>query len=210
MSLLRATLLTAFLPALLPAAPAPLPRQKRRAEPGGWSQTIDGLRVRLLAPRTRYRVGETVRLVLEIQNVSDRQRAIEEPHLSHAIQDPRSAPGGWAITSERRADKEGWRRRRGRELWDEAKRSPERTKLPAGQTLRIEIEATDELRYKKLVEREKDEPRKEELYYPDASGPGVYDLRATFTPETRRRRVREGGWPGQPLTTPPVRIELEK
>ena len=74
MALTRAMPVLILLPALLPAAPAPLPRQARHAEPGGWSQTVDGLRVRLLAQRIRYRAGETVRLVMEIQNASDRPR----------------------------------------------------------------------------------------------------------------------------------------
>jgi hypothetical protein len=206
---LRAVLALVFLPALLPAAPAPLPRQNRRAEPGGWSQTVDGLRVRLLAPRTRYRVGETVRLVLEIQNVSDKARAIDEPDLSPSIHDPRSAPAGWSITSERRADRDELRRDR-RLVWVAKKPLSGVTLLGAGRTLRIEIDAGRDVIEKARAAREKDEPRKEELYYPDASEPGVYDLRAAFTLGSRKEVAHKGGWPGQPLTTPPVRIELEK
>src|SRR5262245_17447043 len=121
MTAMRAMLVLISLAALLPAAPAPLPREKRHAEPGGWSQTVDGLRVRLLAPQNRYRVGETVRLVMEIQNASDRPRSLEEPDLSYAVSDPRSAPVGWSITSERRAEKDELRRDQRRVLWEARK-----------------------------------------------------------------------------------------
>jgi hypothetical protein len=211
MTLPRAMLVLIFLPALLPAAPAPLPRQKRTPDGGGWSSTINGLRVRLVAPQTRYRVGETVRLVLEVQNVSDRALTIEEPGLSHSIRDPESARDGWAITSELKAGKGELRRVQHRVLWERKQRAGEFVKLRAGGTLRIEIEAARELSEKRLALRRKDEARKEQLYYPDASEPGVYELRASFRPSPRALDDESArGWPGQALKTPPVRIEIQK
>jgi hypothetical protein len=168
------------------------------------------MRVRLTAPRTRYRAGETVRLVLEIQNVSDKARAIEEPDLSPVIEDPDAAADGWAITAAWKSD-EPQIIRGGRFAWKRMRRERDVALLGVGQTLRIEIEAVGDLLEKKLEkQRREDEPRKEELYFPDAKTPGVWELRATFTPPTRRKRAQERGWPGQPLTTPPVRIEIQK
>src|SRR5262245_36245212 len=105
-SLMRATLLLLLLSALATAAPAPLARQKREADSQGWSKPVDSVRARLVAPQTRYRVGETVQLVLEIQNVSSSAVAIEEPDLSYSITSPDDESGGWAITSVR-VEKDG-------------------------------------------------------------------------------------------------------
>src|SRR5262249_8469829 len=156
MKLLRTTLLFLLLPALATAAPAPLPREKRMAEPGGGSKPVDGLRIRLLAPQTRDRAGGTVPLGLESQNVSGARRAVEEPHLSWSISDRASA--GWSITCDR--DGRGCPRAAFKEL----KRMSEWRKLPAGRTLRVEITAKAELQETKLQEmkrEEEDEPRRQ-------------------------------------------------
>jgi hypothetical protein len=205
MKLLRPTLLFLFLPALATAAPAPLARESRRAEPGGWSKPVDGLRVRLIAPQTRYRVGDTVRLVLEIQNVSGSALAFEEPYLGWSISD--RAAAGWSITCERHG-----RNACPREAFKELKRLSEWRKLPAGRTLRVEITAKAELEEKKLERaRGEDESCHQELSFPDGDTAGVCVLRARFTPEQERRReVIRGGWGANSLVSPPVRIELEK
>src|SRR5690348_1191566 len=98
MRLLWATLLLIFLSPLLRAAPAPLPRANRHPEPGGWSKVVGGLRVRLIATRTDYRVGDTVRLTLEIQNVTTSSVTIEEPHLAREVTTPERTSGGAAVT----------------------------------------------------------------------------------------------------------------
>jgi hypothetical protein len=83
--------------------------------------------------------------------------------------------------------------------------------LGAGQTLRIEIEAVSDQQLRKLALRRKGDAQKEELHYPDASVPGVYELRASFTPSDRAKDDESARvWPGRSLTTPPVRIEIRK
>src|SRR3954447_22375613 len=94
-SMPRAILLLVLLPALAPAAPAPFPRERRDPDARTWSKPVDGLRVRLLAHRTRGRRGETVRLTMEIQNVSNSDLFLEDPHLRHTVSP--SAPRGWAV-----------------------------------------------------------------------------------------------------------------
>jgi hypothetical protein len=211
MTLPRALLVLIFLPTILPAAPAPLPRQKRTPDGGGWSGTVNGLRVRLTARQGRYLVGDTVRLVLEIQNASDRARTIEAPDLSHSIRGPESARDGWSITSERKAGKGELRREHLRVLREGKQRGSEFAKLRAGETLRIEIDAATELRQHKLALRRGDEARKEQLYYPDAAEPGTYELRASFRPSPRAMDDESARtWPGQALKTPPVRIVIQK
>jgi len=194
-----------LLPALATAAPAPLPREQRHPEPGGWSKPVDGLRVRLLSPQTRYRVGDAVRLVLEIQNVSGSDLAIEEPHLHGSISG--RAAAGWSIVGERDG-REGCPREAALEkLLESAWHN-----LEAGRTLRIEIAATggEAKELKKELLRDEDEPRRQDLYFPDGDRAGVYVLRVAFTPERGREVVRRGGWGAKSLVSPPVRIELEK
>jgi hypothetical protein len=200
MSLLRATVLLAVLPALATAAPAPLPRATKSSEPGGWSKPVEGLRVRLLAPQTRYRVGETIRLVLEIQNVSGGALVIEEPDL-HRVVSGREADG-WAITSERRG------KGRDRKEVEELKRARDLRRLAAGATLRIEIEARGGGEVKELEKLIEEGPRRLDLHFPDGDVPGDYDFRVTFA--RGRRKLISGGWNGDSLTSPPVRIELVK
>src|SRR5262245_42397178 len=131
MILLRATFLLLLLSALLSAAPSPLPRPKKQ-ETGGWSQPVDGLRVRLLAPRTRYRVGDAVRLALELQNVSGSPLVIEEPELWPAVF-VRGVPERWAISAERLGEARRVTVKRQCNLPGPLRR------LDAGATLRIEI-----------------------------------------------------------------------
>jgi hypothetical protein len=206
MTLPRATLLLLFLPALADAAPAPLPREKRHAESNPWSAPVDGLRVRLIARQKRYRAGDTVRLVLEIQNVSGSDRAIAGPELHPTITE--RSPPGWSITCSREGG--GVSRRRGLE---DLKRESEWNKLPAGGTLRLEIAARAGWDEEKRQDRLKveDEPRLEELHFPDGDTAGVYVLRAVFAPEGRGREIApKGTWGTTSLVSPPVWIEMEK
>jgi hypothetical protein len=207
----RAIVLLAFLPALAPAAPAPFPRERREADAGGWSRPVDGLRVRLVAHSMRYRLGETVRLTLEIQNVGTSVVAIEDPRLSRSISTPRNSSLGWAITCER-ASESG---RSDRHLRDEIK--PLRTvrgvvRLAAGETLRIEIHAKHGSREQESLKLlEEGEPRQENLYFSGAAAPGRYELRASFRHDPRQREeVIKQAWSGKALTSPPVRIELHE
>jgi hypothetical protein len=211
----RAIFLLAFLPALAQAAPAPFPRERKDADARGWSKPVDGLRVRLVAQRARYRVGEAVRLTLEIQNVGDSVLVMEDPHLSRSISTPGDSSLGWAITCERasesgRLDK---RLHKVRKEIEELRRMRDLIRLAAGEILRIEIHAEHgklaEQKMKKLLED--GEPRQEDLRLSDADTPGVYELRATFRRDSRVREVvHKRAWSGKALTSPPVRIELHE
>src|SRR5262245_52130156 len=75
------------------AAPAPFPRPNP-ADEKSWSQPVDGLRFRLVAPKTRLRVGEPIRLVLEIQNVGKGPAILEDPELLPMICPPGEHPFG--------------------------------------------------------------------------------------------------------------------
>lgn len=203
----HAASLLVLLPALLPAAPAPFVREKK-PEPGGWSKPVDGIRVRLVAPQTRYRVGEEIRLVLEIQNVSGGTLAIEEPELYPLVS--RQATPGWTITSKR----EG--RHRAREEEDVLlKRLGALRRLAGGATLRVEITAKggEEMKQQEAL-AEDEEPRRQELYFPDGDVPGVYQFRVTYSRGPRGKakvfRDLEEGWNPDLLESPPVRIELVK
>src|SRR5262245_59529784 len=134
MALTRATLLLFFLPALVPAAPAPLPRVRKPRETGGWSKPVDGLRVRLVARQRCFRVGDAVRLMLELQNVSDKPLEIEDPELWPSISG--SGRSGWAIIGQKRD-----RQLREHEVIDQWKGASTSTRLRPGATLRIEITA---------------------------------------------------------------------
>jgi len=57
-----------------------------------------------VAAKKSYRVGETVRLTLEIQNVRGSALAIEDPYLSRSTCAPADAPSGWTITCEKRVE----------------------------------------------------------------------------------------------------------
>src|SRR5262249_41415601 len=138
---LRVALLLLTLSALATAAPAPLPREKRLAEPHPWSAPVDGLRIRLMAPQTRYRVGDTVRLVLEIQNVSGSTLTLEKPRLSRFIDPPSYGSRGWAITAEKLDRGDGLEKDQ-RMLGAEGMELVNLVRLEAGGTLRIEIDAS--------------------------------------------------------------------
>lgn len=203
-------ILLLLLPSLMPAAPAPLPRVNRHPEPGGWSGTVGGLRVRLVAPQTHYRVNEAVRLTLEIQNVTTSAIAVEEPELDRYVTKP-GRQSGWAITCEPVGDRPAQWAKRGM-MQELAKRDSTLSLLRPGRTLQIEIRIENGFReLRKRRELEKGERRVEELHFADAEEPGVYELRATFAPDREARKIAsERDWPGQGLTTPPVRIELRK
>jgi hypothetical protein len=207
--MLRATLLLPLLVALAPAAPAPFPRERRDPDARTWSKPVDGLRVRFVALRTNYRVGETVRLMLEIQNVSDAPLTTF-PNLNRSVSNPGAAPSGWAITCERTVAYE--RLTQAAKEIEELTRLCEPVRLPAGAILRIEIRANSG----KLAERnvqllEEGEPRRENLYFSAADTPGVYELRATFRREPRKRDyTHKLAWSGKALMSPPVKIELHE
>jgi hypothetical protein len=206
----RAIVLLALLPALAPAAPAPFPRERRAAD-AGWSQVVDGLRVRLVAAKKSYRVGETVRLTLEIQNVRGSALAIEEPYLSRLVCDPAETTNGWAITCEKRFECQHNPRVRSRPI-EVMKRVDSYALLPPGGTLRIEVRAqSGRLLEEMRRARKKGESRQERLYLSDADEPGAYEFRLTFRRDPdRRQAVVNKGWYGDALTSPPVTIELSK
>src|SRR5262245_13984887 len=82
---LRAIFLLSCLATMVPAAPAPFPRERKPTDTQQWSQPVEGLRVRLLPARTIYRVGEPIVFMLEIQNVSGSTLLVEEPDLPSTI-----------------------------------------------------------------------------------------------------------------------------
>jgi hypothetical protein len=208
--MLRASFLLTVLPALAVAAPAPFPRERRDADAHGWSKPVDGLRVRLLAHKKSYRVGETVRLTLEIQNVGDSRLVLEEPHLSRSI----DAPGqsfGWAITCESARDS-GRADERALDRIRKIQPMRDLVRMSAGEILRIEILAKHgDRQLEKLKLLADDEPRQEELYFSEADAPGVYELRATFRRSPRVwRETNKRAWSAPALTSPPVRIALQR
>jgi hypothetical protein len=195
----RATLLLLVLTAPASAAPAPLPREKRLAEAHPWSAPVDGLRVRLVAPQKRYRVGETIRLVLEIQNVSGSPITLVGPRLFPVITD--KIRPGWGITA----------KEVGKDLYDATLTAGRPRgalrRLGAGATFRVEVAAGGELaeRLRRGVKRD-DESRLEGLYCRASEMPGVYEFRATYSCEPS---ARAGTWNGESLMSPPVLITLE-
>src|SRR5262249_13362718 len=129
------------------------------------------------------------------------------PVLSYFISGPRDRSAGWAITAARVED--GVRTFEPRKQLLELKRASLR-KLDAGATLRIEIAASTESMAKKELEKDSDEPRRQDLHFPDGDGGGVYELRVTSGGGSERRKVLEGDWDGESLTSPPVRIEMRE
>jgi hypothetical protein len=209
--MLRATLLLTALPALATAAPAPFPRERKAADVG-WSKPVDGLRVRMVAHKASYRVGETIRLTLEIQNVRDTAMAIEDPYLSGMVRDPASTQSGWSVTCEKRVECLHNPHERFKML-EELKRVDSYTLLAAGEKLRIEVRAQGGrlLEARKERARRRGEPIQARLYLSDADEPGVYEFRLTFRRDERlRERVLTKGWYGDAVTSPPVTIELRK
>lgn len=213
MRLLRATLLLIVLPAMLPAAPAPLARVNRHPATGGWSETVGGLRVRLVANQTAFRLDEAVQLVMEIQNVTTSAIEIEEPYLAHYVATPDNETRGWALTCEREVDpsiKCRLVRERVR-MKQDVMRISSVTLLGAGKTMQIDVTIQNDRRGdEKERELKEGERRAARLRFDDADWPGFYELRATFTRDFRRNSLRENGWQGESLKTPPVRIELRK
>ena len=207
--MLRATLLLTLLPALAPAAPAPFPRERRDPDAHVWSKPVDGLRVRLVAHGTRYRLGDTVRLTLEIQNVSNSELFLDDPHLRHTVSP--SAPRGWAITGVRAAGS-GQREKSLHKQLAEVGRRLDAVRLRPGQTHRIEIHAATGLHEAKMELLDEGQPRRQDTYFSDAHAPGLYELRATFRREARKwgSAVKKGWWPGDTLESLPVRIELHE
>src|SRR5689334_12998973 len=132
----RALLLLCCLAAGGIAAPAPLARRERQpTEVSGWSAIVDGLRVRLVAEKASYKAGETIRMVMEIQNARSTALSLSDPSLASSVYPPDRAPPGWSITG-MRVDPEQTRCRRSSE---ESKRESAWTLLPAGESIRIEI-----------------------------------------------------------------------
>jgi len=190
-----------FLPALATAAPAPLPRENKRADPNPWSAPVDGLRVCLTAPQKYHRVGDAVGLVLEIQNVSGAPLRLFRPDLPGCVFAPGDVPQAWSISGERAADKREELRRTHRVL---AGRIFDPVRLEAGGTLRIEIDVTRGPRSQR-----KDGVRRLNLRFPELDTPGVYSMRAVFSRDLVGGSGK-GIWNGELLESPPVRIVLEK
>jgi hypothetical protein len=205
--MLRAALLLTVLPALALAAPAPFPRERRDPDAHTWSKPVDGLRVRLVVHSMRYRLGETVRLMLVVQNVSG-SVLLEDPHLRPTVHPV--APRGWGITGARAGDSNHLEMRYHKMLEDLSR--PGVVRLPAGHVYCIEIHVDAGLTEKKLELVEEGQPRRQDVYFPDADTPGTYELRATFRRDSQRRGsvVKKGYWSGVALTSPPVTIELRK
>lgn len=202
MSMPRAILVLLCLSAFAPAVPAPFPRERKAADARGWSEPAGGLRIRLRAHRTRYRAGEPIRLTLEIQNVSGSALTLAEPDL-HPCVAARRVPG-WAIIRESHG------KGREEEEIDRLRRRNPWHRLGAGETLRVEIAAKGG-EWQEKVKGDSDAESPQYLHFTDGETPGVYDLRATFTPDPQQRTfVRKGVWAGYDLTSPPVRIVLEK
>jgi hypothetical protein len=87
----RLILLLACLAGPAGAAPAPFPRENP-PDARSWSNPVDGLRFRLVATRTRWRVGEPISLVLEVQNAGAAPAVIQEPELLPMISPPGEQP----------------------------------------------------------------------------------------------------------------------
>jgi hypothetical protein len=206
--LLRATLALLCLAGLSLAAPAPLPQRPKRGEESyPWGGAGGGLRMRLVPADRRARVGEPVRLYLEVQNVSGRQLIADVPVLpSYVDREQDDPPSGWGV----RAARVGSERERvmvTRRV--QMKLVRELYRFAPGQTLRCAITLSSDHGERRADERvREDEDRKAQMYFRGAAAPGTYEFRVTFRRPPINRRQQEGVWDGDGLDSPPVRVEV--
>lgn len=194
-------------------APRPQPVAGSRE---AWSEPVEGLRARLLTAKAQYKVGESLELTLEVQNVSKGPLLLETPQVMPVISFPGSNPYGkgtfpWVITCEvpNSATCILWG---GRQMLPSA---PDLNRLSPGETLRLRI---DTLAMHKEFEadriRKAGEPVRVQAHFVGTNEPAVYLLRATFRrPEKEAKREEGRGpryWSGERLEAPVVRIEVVK
>lgn len=190
-----------------PALAAPIPDDAKFA---GWSAPADGVRARLTSARAKYKVGEPLRLTLELCEVGGRNRLLAAPEFMPMIAYPKSHPFGdhdfpWVVTADRVGGNP-------QVLWARqavVRRAAEEVRLSRGATYRVEI-ATLPRGAEPPPDRprEKGEPRREALELAVADA-GAYLLRATFTrpPGPKVDPAGDDWWPAR-LDTPAVRVEL--
>lgn len=75
------------------AAP-PEPATQPSADNGRWSATVEGLRMRLVAPDGQVTVNKDFELRMLIQNLSDKPISTRQPFFLSVIRDPVEHPGG--------------------------------------------------------------------------------------------------------------------
>jgi hypothetical protein len=201
----RSTVLLCCLAGFVTAAPAPSPRRERPAsEEYTWSQPVNGLRARLVAPKKRYAMGDTVRLVLEVQNVTDRPVELGEPRLGLPswILPPDEERYGWSVTGEQVDRREGQLEERKRRLIRD-QGSLVLVTLRAGGTYRIHLDIhTGSSEPKERTKRGEDE--RADLFFPDATEPGTYLFRVRYD-GNRGDDVER-----RPVLSPPVIVELTR
>jgi hypothetical protein len=190
------------------AAAAPIPEVVADRD---WSAPADGVRARLTTAQARYRVGESVRLTLELQEVGGRDRRLDPPRLMPVISYPGSHPYRehdfpWVVSCDRDGGnpKVFWNRRQTARTLDH------NVRLARGGTYRVEITAlpagTEPPPDRPMKEGE---PRRETVEFMAAREPGTYRLRATFTrPAEPDRRPGPADWTARRLRTPDVRVEV--
>lgn len=184
--------------------------------PGTWSKPVEGLRIRLLSAKEKYRVGESLVLTLEVQNVSKGPLLLETPQVMPVISYPGSNPFGkgtfpWVITCEvpNAATCILWSRRQA------LRSASDLNRLAPGETLRLRI---DTLPMNKEFEadriRKAGEPVRVQAHFVGTNFPAVYLLRTTFR-RGDKEAIRDDGtgprhWTGKLLEAPVVRIEVIK
>jgi hypothetical protein len=208
---MRLAFLLAFLALPVFAAPAPFPRKKESTNAGAWSEPVAGLRVRLIAPAKKCKVGEPILLTLEIQNAGATRLSVEDPRFLPVVTAPashfhRGRHFPWAITCEPLAKP----KRRG-DLEKQIDPLNAWCLLPPGKTLRIQITITP--RDSEDVEEAKQgarkaEERRENLTFVGDTRPGIYKLCASFSRPTKNSKPRKGEWVGGDLKSRPVTIEV--
>src|SRR6185312_14861093 len=102
---------------------------------------VDGLRLRLISPKSRYSKGEVIRLTMEIQNITDSAMVIPDLDLPSCVSEPGDQGHDWVITGEL-VKREGQRPVRFVKVIDRVQLMSGISKLAAGRSLRVEIEMT--------------------------------------------------------------------
>jgi hypothetical protein len=194
-----------------------------------WTRPIRGIRVRLVAEKTRYRVNEPLRLRFEMQNVGKEALAITEPEFAPMISAPGSSPfrdfgeDEWVVTAEPLDARICI-------LWAQQERllrARELRLLRPGATHVAEILGTDhkqEAKQKEAKEALRDDhirgPQQVKLPFAYADIPGKYRLQVrhgSTVPAEERLEVREmvkrldragREWDGTGIVTPPIDIEI--
>jgi hypothetical protein len=191
-----------------PALAAPIPDEAKFV---GWSEPADGVRVRLTTAKVKYKVGEPLKLTLELCEVAGKNRLLAEPELEPIISYPRSHPYRsddfpWVITADRVGGNP-------KVLWDRratGRKDAAEVRLAAGTTYRVEITTLPPgTEPPPDRAREKGEPQLEVLEFAAAGESGAYSLRATYARPAGLRRDAAGdnSWPAR-IETPAVRIEI--